>query len=68
MITLNQILHKLYSVNNEMENGNVKEADKGIGELIDLFESQLGYAQDSFGDLRNEKDKRILFCPKLEQG
>lgn len=73
-MTLNQILHTLYSASNDLENvecehSEIVNPDKfnpvftQLNVLIDYFEKQLP-AQDSAGDLNPEHDKVLEFKPQ----
>lgn len=65
-MSLNQILLLLYSVNNDLENIELQSAFKDIHALIDFFEKQLPYIQDSAGDLNDKLDMILEFKPQTE--
>jgi len=60
-MTLNSILHDLYSILNELENDNQMVAEQAICDLIDKFEAKLPYKQDSYGELDKSKDIELKF-------
>lgn len=80
-VTLNKILSLLYGMNNDLEtfmhdlgpgadvtNEMCDYQFNNLHELIDYFEKQLPYKQDSAGDLNPKRDMTLLFQETLPRG
>lgn len=68
-MTLNEILHKLYSINSEIENlSDPMLPWEDLHTLINFFEKQLPYKQDSAYELNPKHDMTLLFQETLPRG